>query len=239
MGKRLIGKGMASHPAVKSSLSAGTLVIVAGTTNAYVAEEILWARGEADEFSHRGFRRGITVPPGAEPPQAKFPGDVIFVDGVWQKGRQIFDVVDDLKEGDVVVKGANAVNLSQRKAAVYIGDPAGGTAAAAIPAVVGRRVRMIVPVGLEKRVDADVAELAAMLNAPGCEGPRLLPLPGEVFTELDAIELLTGAKARLLAGGGVCGAEGATWIGITGMPSQMRAADGLLRYVASEPPCRP
>ena len=41
MGKRLIAKTIANHPAVRKALRNGTVVIVAGTTNGYVAEEIL------------------------------------------------------------------------------------------------------------------------------------------------------------------------------------------------------
>ena len=46
MGKRLIGKGMAIHPQVKDVLQKGTLVVIAGTTNGYVAEEILGSLGQ-------------------------------------------------------------------------------------------------------------------------------------------------------------------------------------------------
>ena len=45
MGKRLIGVALVEHPAVKRVLAGGTLVIVAGTTNGYVAEEILRSLG--------------------------------------------------------------------------------------------------------------------------------------------------------------------------------------------------
>ena len=113
MGKRLIGKAMAKHLHVRKVLDKGTLVIMAGTTNGYVAEEVLSAlgQGQADGFSRQGFRRGMTVAPGA--------------------------------------------------------------------------------------------------NAPGARGPRLYPALGEVFTEIDAIRLLTGSDACLIASGGIYGAEGA------------------------------
>lgn len=39
---------------------------------------------------------------------------------------------------------------------------------------------------------------------------------GEIFTELDAIKLLAGADACLIAAGGVYGAEGSSWLGVTG-----------------------
>jgi hypothetical protein len=239
MGKRLIGRGMAAHPAVRAVLEQGTLVIVAGTTNAYVAEEVLAAAGQDEGFRRQGFRRGVTVPPGTPAPPGDLPGDVILVDGTWQKGKQIFDVADDLRAGDVVLKGANALDLDSGRAAVYIGHPQAGTIGAALPAVFGRRVRLIVPVGLEKRIGGDLDEIAAALNAPDAEGPRMLPLPGETFTELDAIELLTGAVAGLVAAGGVCGAEGAVWLAVAGEDEELAAAEALLRSVEDEPPCEP
>lgn len=236
MGKRLIGKAMALHPDIKTVLEKGTLVIIAGTTNGYVAEEILKLLGQAEEFSRIGFRRGMTAAPGAKVAKAKFPGDVVITDGNWQKGKIIYDVADNLKTGDVVLKGANAFDRHGH-AAVQIGHPKGGTVFIALSALVGRRVRLIVPVGLEKRVLEDVHVLAQRCNAPGAEGPRLLPIPGEIFTELDAIKLMTGADACLIAAGGIYGAEGAAWLGITGTEEQMQAATDLIKSVADEPPC--
>lgn len=237
MGKRLIGKGMAAHPAVEQVLERGRLVIIAGTTNGYVAEEVLDRIGQREGFERAGFRRGITVAPGAKAASAEFPGDVVIVDGAWQRGLTVVDVAGDLHEGDVILKGANAFDR-RGKAAVQIGHPQGGTIMAAVPAVIGRRVRLIVPVGLEKRVLEDVHDLAQRCNAPGVDGPRLYVLPGQIFTELDAIRLLTGAEPCLLAAGGVYGAEGAAWLGIDGTEEQVEAAAALIRSVAGEPPCR-
>ncbi|MBM3493596.1 MAG: hypothetical protein FJX72_04630 [Armatimonadetes bacterium] len=238
-GKRLIGKATAQHPAVMAALASGTVVIVAGTTNGYVAEEVLRSIGDASDFSRRRFYRGITLPPSGPRSggsDAPFPGDVVIVEGRRLTGKTIFDVVDGLGEGDVIVKGANALDLTSRRAAVMIGDPKGGTAAAAMQAVVGRRARLIVPVGLEKRVEADLDDLAVRLDSPGSSGPRLLPLIGEVVTEIEALELLTGASADVVAGGGIGGAEGCVWLGVEGTSEQMRAADELLSEVGSEPP---
>ncbi len=240
MGKRLIGKAMAAHPSVQAVLKKGKLAIVAGTTNGYVAEEVLAATGQGEGFSRKGFRRGVVVPPSFElgSVRAEFSGDVVLVDGVWRKGKTIFDVADELEAGDVILKGANALDLSRRQAAILVGDPKAGTAGAAIRAVYGRRARLIVPVGLEKRVCCDLSSLAALVNAPGGAGPRLLPLPGEVFTELDAIRLLSGAEARLLSAGGIYGAEGAAWVVVTGTAKQLESADKLVRSVAQELPCQ-
>lgn len=236
MGKRLIGKAMAQHPEIKTVLEKGTLVIIAGTTNGYVAEEILKSLGQDEGFSRKGFRRGMTVAPGAKATKTDFPGDVVIRDGTWEPGKTIPEVADDLREGDIVLKGANAFDAHGHPA-VQIGHPKGGTVLAAVSAAIGRRVRLIVPVGLEKRVLEDVHVLAQRCNAPGSKGPRLFPFPGEVFTELDAIKLLTGAEACLIAAGGVCGAEGAAWLGITGTEEQIQAAASLIKSVSGEPPC--
>jgi hypothetical protein len=242
-GKRLIGKAMAGHPAVRSVLEKGTLVIIAGSTNGYAAEEILAATGQSEGFTRRRFVRGVTLPPampttaeGRLPEDRPFPGDVVLRDGVWQKGKTIFDAADDLREGDVVLKGANALDLVRREAAILIGHPKMGTVGAALTAAVGRRVRLILPVGLEKRVPGDLSALAAILNSPGAKGARLLPVPGEVFTEIDAVALLTGAQAVLVSAGGICGAEGCCWLAVSGTTGQMAAADLLFQEVAKEPP---
>ena len=62
-GKRLIGKAIVKHAAVAEALKKGTVVIVAGTTNGYVAQEILSALGQEKEFKRDRFYRGIILPP--------------------------------------------------------------------------------------------------------------------------------------------------------------------------------
>ncbi|MGC9393903.1 MAG: hypothetical protein ACP5J4_03520 [Anaerolineae bacterium] len=236
MGKRLIAKGMAQHPDVQRVLEKGTLLIVAGTTNGYVAEEILTMLGQAEGFSRVGFRRGVTVAQGAKLPKAELAGDVVIVHGQWQPGKTVFDVAESLKAGDVVLKGGNAFD-PYGQAAVQIGHPQGGTVMEVVPAVIGRRVQLIVPIGLEKRVFDDIHALSLRVNDPTTDGPRLMPLPGQIFTEFDAIQLLTGAEAILIAGGGIFGAEGSAWIGVSGTEEQVAAAAELIKSVAGEPPC--
>ncbi len=241
-GKRLIAKALTGHPAIRTALQSGTVVVVAGTTNGYVAEELLSACGNAEGFSRQRFFRGITLPPcekttdtGRLPDESQFPGDVVIQKGAWLKGKTIFDVVDALKEGDVILKGANAVDLVRKQAGILIGHPKGGTIVAALQAVVGRRVRLILPVGLEKRVSAELSSIAARLNAPDAVGARMLPVSGEVVTELEACTILTGARAELVAAGGVCGAEGSVWLAISGTVEEEASASSVLADLNAEP----
>jgi len=241
-GKRLIARTLANHPAITKALKNGTLVIVAGTTNGYVAEEILKTHKIVNDFSRKHFFRGITMPPtktvtaeGRMTDESKFPGDIVITKGVWEKGKTIADMIDDLNEGDVILKGANALDLTRKQAAILIGHPKAGTIGLALPAIVGRRVKLIIPVGLEKRVNGDLTNIAEKLNAPGAGGYRLLPVPGEVFTELEALRALTGAEVELIAAGGVCGAEGSCWIAANGSEEQEEFAEQIIASVADEP----
>ncbi len=242
-GKRLIGKALAAHPVVSSVLKKGTLVIVAGTTNGYVAEEVLSSIGQEKEFTGRRFFRGITLPrfhpttdTGRLANENRFPGDVVIKNGIWIEGQTIFDVVDDLKKGDLILKGANAIDLAHKRAAILIGDPKAGTAGVALQAVYGRRVGLIIPVGLEKRIHGDLDQIAREMNSPSATGPRFLPVPGQVFTEIDAIKLLTGAEAAIIASGGVGGAEGSVWLSVDGTEEQSADCQSIIEGVISEPP---
>lgn len=236
--KRLIAKALLCHPLIQSALRNRTIVIVAGTTNGYVAEEMLRSLNQLEGFDRKRFFRGITVPPPSQDQLLKdsvFPGDVVLSNGEWQRGKTLFDVVDTLEENDVILKGGNALDVVNRQAAVFVGHPKGGTIGAIIPAVIGRRVKLIVPIGLEKRIVGDLPTLALRINTAKSSGPRYMPLPGEVFTELDALHLLTGAEGILIGSGGVCGAEGAVWVAITGEVEQENKAQQLLDEVKNEP----
>jgi hypothetical protein len=242
-GKQLIARALLVHPSLRQSLQSGTVVIIAGTTNGYFAEALLTDLKQNDGFSRNRFFRGITLPPhektteaGRLPDESTFPGDVVIVNGFWKKGATINDVVGTLKQGDVIVKGANCLDLHHRRAGILIGHPQGGTIITALQAVVGRRVQLIIPMGLEKRISEDIDTVASLLNSPDASGPRLLPVPGEVISELEAIALLCGAQATLVAGGGVGGAEGAVRVAVDGTPEQLFTITQIINEIGSKPP---
>jgi hypothetical protein len=241
-GKRLIAKALTTHPWVTETLRTGRLVIVAGTTNAYVAEEILTQIGQAVGFVHRHFYRGLTLPPaliaaraGRPPDTTGFPGDVVIDKGVWARAKTIFEVIDQLGPGDLILKGANALDAAAGHAASFVDFPDGGPNGAILPAVLGRHAKLLIPVGLEKRVAGNLLDLAGALARSDTKGLRLCPLPGTVFTELDAIAQLTRAKATLVGAGGVAGAEGAIWLAVEGSDDQLTHVDALMRKVLGEP----
>ena len=231
-GKRLVSRAVAAMDAVQQAAKAHTLAIIAGTTNGYLAEEMLAQFGQMGDFTRVGFRRGANVGPGGKPETGPFANtDVIIREGVWLRGKTIFDIASELGQGDVIVKGANAVQADRKAAGVQIGHPQFGTIAPILEAVMGRRARLVIPVGLEKQVIGEIVELAALVNAPDSSGPRLQPVVGDIVTELEALEALTGARAALIAAGGIAGAEGSGTYALTGSEEQLQAAESLLRGI--------
>jgi len=238
-GKRLIAKAVISLQQIRSALKNNTIVIIAGSTNGYVAEELLLHIEQMGDFSKSTFFRGITTGPGKKIDVANasyFNTDIVVEKGKWAKEKTIFDVAQSLGQGDIIVKGANAVDSERKLAGVLIRTANLGPSAPMMQAVIGKRTEVIIPVGLEKRVFGNIAEIALKVNAPSTDGMRMLPLSGTIITELEAIEMLTGASAELVAGGGIFGGEGGSWIAITGTEEQLHTARDIVNSVINEPP---
>ena len=246
--KRLIAKAVAQMPIVKNALANGMVIIIKGTTNAYVAEEITGKKVE-----HATFVTGRIEPEkGAKYlPRLKPVNHLIL-----EKGK-VLDIplpeaAKKLKAGDVVIKGANALDYKNKMAAVNILDPAGGTTGITMPYIVARKVHLVIPVGLEKLVAGDIADMTLKMREPmeslpapsglskslfpGHIIPSMWLLTGDIMTELEAINLLTGATAFQASAGGVSGAEGGVWLVFRGTREQVKKAMELTKSVQGEPP---
>jgi hypothetical protein len=246
--KRLIGKAVAQMPVVKNALANGMVIIIKGTTNAYVAEEITGKKAD-----HAAFVTGRIEPEKGTKnlPEAKAVNHVIL-----EKGKivdiSLGEAAKKLKAGDVVIKGANALDYRNKMAAVNILHPEGGTTGITMPMIVARKVHLVIPVGLEKVVAGDVAELTLKMREPVQLLPpasgkstnrypgHLIPsqwlLTGEIVTELEAIKILTGVTAFQCSAGGVSGAEGGVWLVFRGTRDQVKKAMELTNSVQGEPP---
>lgn len=234
--KRLIAKGIVSHPLVASALEKGTVVVCKGTTNAYVVEELLGQKIDKGKYV-----LGRTVPEGDKAAQRAFKGsmpEVILKDGEPVTGLTLAEAVKDLKPRDVILKGANALDYAAGVAGVLVGHPEGGTLGTIMGAVYGKGAHLIIPVGLEKQVSVPLKTLTRLLPPAllaSVDVPRFWPLHGEVFTEIEALSVLADVNAVQMGAGGVCGAEGAVWLLLTGPQECMDAAQEVIDSLRGEP----
>lgn len=230
--KRLIAKGMVASPLFQDRCASGRVLIIKGTTNAYIVEEILH-----QNIDKLNFARGLTLPHGRKRRAVDGAelGDVLIEKGDVRTDVDIASVVDDLKRGDLILKGANALNYQEGMAGVLIGDPRSGTVGLALRKAVGTHVRVMIPVGLEKSVSGSIMDAVRLLQNPDHHGDAMMPLWGGIFTEIEALAVLAGVEATHVASGGVAGAEGAVWLAYSGDEEQMKRADEVLKSIYGEP----
>jgi len=121
-----------------------------------------------------------------------------------------------------------------------MGSLKGGTIGATIDTINRHKINLVLPVGLEKSVVTDVFSIQEELekNEATWRGAplRLVPLSGTIVTEIEALEILTGAKAVLVSAGGVGGAEGSIRLLLKGNPEKVRKAAALIADIQGEPP---
>lgn len=148
-GKRLIAKAVTEMPIVKKALKDGIVIVCKGTTNTYIAEELL-----DKKLEHGSFVLGRVFPQGVKKRfniKETIP-ELIFVKGKLKEDIQLKDAVKMLKSGDVVIKGANMLDYQNKIAGVWLGSPTGGTTGTIIPYVVNRKAHLVIPIGLEKQI---------------------------------------------------------------------------------------
>ena len=233
-GKRLIAKARAARADVQTALKEHTILVIKGSTNAPLAEELLKLCGYDEKV--RGFYRGIFKPAEAE---AKYPVnkcDLIFRKGEVIRDKTVFDIADELGPDDIAFKGANAVNPLTHQAAVLIGNPTGGTMVPLTKAVIGKRMKLIHPVGLEKRNRNDLNMMAQLCNESSTQGVRMVVSPGTAYTEVDAFRDLFGIKAILIAAGGVAGYEGGCFFLLQSEEEALAKCRDMLAEITAEPP---
>ena len=232
--KRLIARGVRQHPAVKTALNNGIIGICRGTTCSYVAEEFL-----GQPIERFAYTTGLTLPKQPtqkiEKPSTAMHDIIIRQGKIHMDGEAAVEAAKNMKPGDIIIKGANALNYTRKVAGCLVGHPAGGTVGSFWGPLFGLKFRLIIPVGLEKEISSDIIEVSAltMEENTGCS---LMPMTGTIITEIEAIRILTGAGAVQIAAGGIRGAEGSVRLLVQGAPEEVNAAKALFTELEQEPP---
>ena len=237
-GKRLIARGVVALDFVQAAWRDGMIAVGKGTTNAYVLEELLGERVDKSRYC-----LGATLPAGGPSRSEVFHDsdalpEMVFRRGQVVEGLTVAQSVHEMHSGDVVIKGANALNYAAGTAGILVGHPAGGTIGSTIGAVYGRKLRLVIPIGLEKEIVDDINECSAMiqeLGPPAGHVPALFPVQGDIITEIEALEILSGAVVRQIGAGGVAGAEGAIWLMALGTEEQVSQAKEIIESMHGEP----
>ena len=243
--KRLIAKAVAEIEEVKRAKEKGKILIGHGSTNVFVAEEILGKENVSELWRRESYLSGVILRGtlcttlGEEKPPI-----LVLNRGVVEPPALTMDVLlRDFGRDSVFIKGANCID-PEGNAAVFMAHPEGGTIGWAIGTILARGIRMIVPVGLEKLVPSvpKAVTLCGQQTFDYCQGLRvgLIPLSGaKVVTEIEALKVLAGVEAFHVASGGSSGSEGAVTLVAEGEKGIVEKGIRCVESVKGEPPIMP
>ena len=234
--KRLIAKGISELPIVKNKLQKGMIIVTKGTTNTYIAEELI-----GQSIEHGSFLTGHFVPEGQVQlnKDKKKIGEIVFKDGK-QLDITYVEALKMLQPGDIVLKGGNLLNYSKKQAAVCIGAPDGGTTYRFLPYIGDDKAQLIIPIGLEKETSANLEVYEEALNA-GNERMNFVPKlylykTGMIFTEIEAVRQFADVKVFPYGVGGVAGREGGVSLVVAGTKDEVEKVLELVRSIQGEDP---
>ena len=207
--KRLIAKGVAQSEPVREAMDKAYVIIPGGTTNGFVAQELTGL-----EVAPQAYTAGISVKGVLCVTPAGERDDRIPI--VLYKGERVdktmVEAFEDFHVETVVIKGANAVDPEGNVGVITSGFD-GGTVSATIGYMTSTGMRYVFPVGLEKLVPS-VPEAARWVGsktmdyAMGATFGMYCLSNGLVVTELQALQVLSGAEVGHIASGGIGGSDG-------------------------------
>lgn len=244
--KRLIAKAVRMLDDVQNALKNGIVVISQGTTNSFVAEEILKglpaAEGASARIERERFAAGVvTAKALCSVPKEERQKEIVIREGK-VTGETLEDVLEDLSAEDVFIKGANAIDANGR-AAIFLGHPSGGTIGTAIGVVLARGVNFIIPVGMEKAIPFSVEEAALRLGIGKIRKATgmpigLMPVSGKIVTEVSAFKMLGASDAFPVGAGGVNGGEGSVVFCVEGDAEKLDKIMQIILKIKGETPVK-
>ena len=237
--KRLLAKAVVQMEEVKLANEKGYVVIAGGTTNGFVAQEMLGLDIEQQRFTAGIVSRGVFC---------VTPEDQRAQIGVVVHQGKIMDMTmkeafEDFHPETVVIKGGNAVDPDGNVGVISAGFD-GGTVGNSIGYLTSTGMKYVAPVGLEKMV-ASVKEAAIWTGAKtfdysmGADYGMFCIVNAIVVTEIQALKILADVKAVHVASGGVGGSEGAVILVISGEEANIEQAMRIVESIKGEPPVMP
>jgi hypothetical protein len=235
--RRLIAKAVVQMKEVKAAMQKAYIILCGGTTNGYIAQELLGIKDlEPQKFTAGTNSHRVLCVTDADKRMA-IP--IVLYKGK-RSSKTLPEALQDFHIETVIIKGANAIDPEGNVGVITSGFD-GGTIAATYGPVSSQGLRYIFPVGLEKLVGS-VKEAAAWTGAKtmdysmGAEFGMFCLTNGMVVTEIEALRILAGVEAKHVASGGVGESAGAVVLVIEGEKANVKKAISIVESVKGEPP---
>ena len=239
-GRRIIGKAVAAMPEVRHAYEHKEMIIAHGSTNVFVAEEIM------GEVPHKPFYLSGQVINNVlcqTQPEEKPPIIHLTKGELTPPAPRMDEMLRNFDDKCIFIKGGNAVD-PDFNAGVFCAHPGCGTIGFAMGIVAARGSRLIIPIGLEKLVPS-VTEAARHMGQDTFyyhAGQRTGMMPvtnATVITEVQAFRILFGIDdVTHVGGGGAMGSEGSVVLVAEAEKEKIDAAVELYESIKGEAPLR-
>ncbi|SNS07231.1 hypothetical protein SAMN05446037_1003271 [Anaerovirgula multivorans] len=231
-GKEIIALGILKHPLLTRGLEKGKVLFKGGTTVSRITEKLV---GLPLRISGRITPRGTV----AGLNNIDEPHSIIINKGSWMNVDEK-NVIEAQKftSQDVIVCGANAFDAKGR-AALMAGSPGGGNVGLSMSTWCSEGTTVIIPVGIEKMIPGDLDEIIKKSSRTGKKlawgmSVGLLPIYGEIFTEVEAIKKLADVDCFPIGAGGLSEAQGSVTLEIWGDKEELKKVIDILKIVKSK-----
>ncbi len=241
--KRLIAKGIVALPIIQKARKRGIIGLCISSSARYVAEELLQEPLPASAPYICGFvsRHGLFAVPDDEAGKqlVLVDGEAVWLD--WPK-ENLTKYIKSMGAHDVIIKSGNILDPN-RKAGTLVGLSNGGEYGKYLPYILSRGITLIVPMTLNKSVPYPLDEIVLEMGITKISPQRshgkpcgMLPLPGLIVTEGDALQTLTGVRVLPVAMGGIGDGQGTVTLLVLGKENDVDNAWNLIESIKGEPP---
>lgn len=239
--KKLIAKGIAAMEIVQKALKDGLIVMHPSSSTYFIVEELtgrkpptnVWVcgaivpKGACGEIGPSMGDRPLfsdieeSLRKSAKPELGSFPFCWVVRKGKFSTKELLGNLLEEMGPDDIYIKGVNALDVEGNAGVLWGNVVEGGSFGHVLATRRRKGFNLILPAGLEKLIPCSIKEAAKEAKrfeydyAMGVSC-GLLPCEGIVVTELKAVEILSGAVAVPISGGGIGGAEGAVTMVIKG-----------------------
>jgi hypothetical protein len=218
---------------VKRAQQKDKMLIGHGSTNVYVAEEILGTKTFAEIIDPDLYVSGLVTRGILCTTLGEEKGAVVLLNRgkIEEPAPTMGELLRDFGPDSVFIKGANAVD-PEGNAAVFVAHPEGGTIGWAIGNILARGICLIVPVGLEKLIPSvrTAVSMCGQMRLDYFQGLRvgMIPLSGAlIVTEIEALKILAGVGSYHVGSGGSSGSEGSITLVAEGESGPVKKAIAL------------
>lgn len=140
---------------------------------------------------------------------------------------------------DLFVTGANAIDTCGH-AALLVGSQGGGSYGKCMPFLYSEGIPTLVLSSVMKLIPGDLTTLYTSVGRKRCDfsygmACSLVPVPGEIITETQAIEAFAQVEARVFSKGGFSGAEASVAIQVEGARKEVEKVLALVEHVKALP----